>query len=75
MSVVYVSHRMEELSQAQVTTIPCDCGTLPQENTSEQSQGILTVSKVCVSHRMEELLQAQVQIKPCNCGMLPQDNI
>ena len=31
-SVVYVSHRMEKLSQAQVGTIPCGCGMLPQDN-------------------------------------------
>ena len=32
MSVVYVSHRTEKLSQAQVGTKPCDCGTRPQDN-------------------------------------------
>ena len=32
LSTVSVSHRMEELSQAQVGTIPCDCGMLPQDN-------------------------------------------
>ena len=32
MSKVYVSHRMEKLSQAQVGTKPCGCGTRPQDN-------------------------------------------
>ena len=65
---------MEELSQAQVQMKPCGCGTLPQDNTSEQSPDIRRMSVVYVSHRMAKLSQAQVTTIPCDCGTLPQEN-